>query len=200
MDMAPEIVLIGRSNVGKSTLFRVLTGKKVKVGRRPGITRYPSKVKVGNVYYVDMPGYGFMKGASRQEQERTKDLVVKYFEDHAQEMLIAIQVIDAASFLDIADRWEERGEVPLEIELYEFLVDLGLDVVLAANKMDRIANTDEALDAIVERLGMCPPWRQWIDRVAPISAKRGRIGPLQEIIKSRFSDSGSQPEPEPELE
>jgi len=200
MDMAPEIVLIGRSNVGKSTLFRVLTGKKVKVGRRPGITRYPSKVKVGNVYYVDMPGYGFMKGASRQEQERTKDLVVKYFEDHAQEMLIAIQVIDAASFLDIADRWEERGEVPLEIELYEFLVDLGLDVVLAANKMDRIANTDEALDAIVERLGMCPPWRQWIDRVAPISAKRGRIGPLQEIIKSRLSRTGNLTESEPELE
>ena len=80
---------------------------------------------------------------------------------------------------------EGRGEVPHEIELYEFLVDLGLDVAVAANKMDRIANKDEALDAIVERLGMLPPWRQWTDRVAPISAKHGQIEPLQRIIRAK---------------
>jgi small GTP-binding protein len=183
--MAKEVVLIGRSNVGKSTLFRELTGKKVKVGRRPGITQWPFKVQVGSVFYVDMPGYGFMKYASRKDQDRTKDLIIEYFEEHASEILLAIQVIDAASFMDIANRWEDRGEVPLEIELYEFLRDLGMDVVLAANKMDRIANKDEGLDAIVERLGMLPPWRQWSDKVAPISAKSGQIEPLQRIIKAR---------------
>jgi small GTP-binding protein len=185
--MAKEVVLIGRSNVGKSTLFRELTGKKVKVGRRPGITQWPFKVRVGDIFYVDMPGYGFMKYASREDQNRTKDLIIKYFEEHASEILLAIQVIDAASFLDIANRWEDRGEVPLEIELYEFLGDLGMDVVLAANKMDRIANRDEGLDAIVERLGMLPPWRQWSEIVAPISAKRGQIEPLQRIIKARMA-------------
>ncbi len=185
--MAKEIVLIGRSNVGKSTLFHALTGKKVSVGRRPGITRYPVKVKIGEVYYVDMPGYGFMFKTSHAEQEKTKDLIVEYFEQKADEILLAIQVIDAASFLDIADRWENRGEVPFEIELYEFLNDLGLDVVLAANKMDRIANRDEALDAIAERLGMLPPWEQWRDKIAPISAKRGQIEPLRMIIKERMT-------------
>ncbi len=187
--MTKEVVLIGRSNVGKSTLFRELTGKKVDVGRRPGITRKPFKVKIGNLVYVDMPGYGFMKNLSKEEQERAKDFIVEYFEQHKEEILLAVQVIDAASFLDIADRWESRGEVPLEIELYDFLNDLGLNVALAANKMDRISNKDEALDGIVERLGMLPPWRQWTDMVAPISAKKGEIEPLKRIINMKLSRS-----------
>lgn len=187
--MSREIVLIGRSNVGKSTLFWELTGTKVRVGKRPGITKWPFKAKVGDIFYVDMPGYGFMLKASRADQEKTKDLIVQYFEQNAEEIIMAIQVIDAASFLDIADRWEGRGEVPFEIELWEFLVDMGLDVVLAANKMDRIAkaDVDGALDLICERLGMMPPWTQWTDRIAPMSAKRGQIQPLQSIIGKKLS-------------
>ncbi len=185
--MPNEIVLIGRSNVGKSTLFRQLTGRKVDVGRRPGMTRKPFKVKIGNAVYVDMPGYGFMKFLSKEEQEQTKNLVVEYFEQNKDGILLAIQVIDAASFLDIADRWEQRGEVPLEIELYDFLNDLGLDVAVAANKIDRISNRDDALDAIVERLGMLPPWRQWADKIAPISAKKREIEPIKMIINKRLA-------------
>jgi small GTP-binding protein len=192
--MSREIVLIGRSNVGKSTLFWQLTGTKVRVGKRPGITQYPFKAKVGEVFYVDMPGYGFMLKASTVHQERTKDLIVQYFEEHVQDILLAVQVIDAASFLDIADRWEGRGEVPFEIELWEFLTDMGLDVVLAANKMDRIAkvDVDGALDLICERLGMLPPWTQWMDRIAPISAKRGQIQPIKAIISSRLAEMNSR--------
>lgn len=187
--MSREIVLIGRSNVGKSTLFWELTGTKVRVGKRPGITKYPFKAKVGDIFYVDMPGYGFMLKASRADQEKTKDLIVQYFEQNAEEIIMAIQVIDAASFLDIADRWEGRGEVPFEIELWEFLNDMGLNVVLAANKMDRIgkADVDGALDLICERLGMMPPWTQWTDKIAPISAKRGQVQPLRSIIGKKLS-------------
>jgi GTP-binding protein EngB required for normal cell division len=191
--MSKEIVLIGRSNVGKSTIFRELTGKKVKIGKRPGITQYPFKVLVGDIFYVDMPGYGFMFKATKKDQEKTKNLIVEYFEQHADDILLAVQVIDAASFLDIADRWEERGEVPFEIELWEFLNDLGLDVVLAANKMDRIAKSDldPGLDLICERLGMLAPWAQWQDKIAPISAKRGDIEPLRSIISKK--KAGKQP-------
>jgi small GTP-binding protein len=187
--MSREIVLIGRSNVGKSTLFWELTGKKVRIGKRPGITQYPFKAKVGDIFYVDMPGYGFMLKASQADQEKTKDLIVHYFEQNAEEIIMAVQVIDAASFLDIADRWEGRGEVPFEIELWEFLTDMGLNVVLAANKMDRIAkvDVDGALDLICERLGMMPPWTQWTDRIAPMSAKRGQIESLRTIIGKKLS-------------
>jgi len=192
--MSREIVLIGRSNVGKSTLFWELTGTKVRVGKRPGITKYPFKAKVGDIFYVDMPGYGFMLKASRADQEKTKDLIVQYFEQNAEEIIMAIQVIDAASFLDIADRWEGRGEVPFEIELWEFLNDMGLNVVLAANKMDRIAkaDVDGALDLICERLGMMPPWTQWTDKIAPMSAKRGQIQPLRSIIGKKLSGKNAK--------
>jgi len=193
--MSKKVVLIGRSNVGKSTLFWELTGKKVPIGKRPGITQYPFKARVGNVFYVDMPGYGFMFKTSKAEQEKTKDLIVHYFEEQASDILLAVQVIDASSFLDIADRWEGRDEVPLEIELWGFLDDLGLDQVLAANKMDRIAKKDRdlALDLICERLGMLPPWTQWQDRVAPISAKRGQIDPLRAIISRRIAGASLRP-------
>lgn len=191
--MALEIVLIGRSNVGKSTLFWELTGTKVRVGKRPGITQYPFKTRVGDIFYVDMPGYGFMLKASHADQEKTKNLIVHYFEEHAQEILLAVQVIDASSFLDIADRWEKRGQVPLEIEIWEFLDDMGFDSVLAANKMDRIskADRDVALDLICERLGMLPPWRQWPDKIAPISAKKGDIQALKSIISRKVATKRS---------
>jgi GTP-binding protein EngB required for normal cell division len=184
--MPKEIVLIGRSNVGKSTLFRELTGKRVRIGRRPGVTREPIKIKIGNIFYVDMPGFGFMRNFPEPEQERIKDFILSYFEQNFDEILLTIHVIDASSFLNIAERWGGRGESTIEIELFEFLINLGLDVVLAANKMDRIANIDDALDAIVEKLGMLPPWKQWLDRVAPVSAKFGEIEPLKKIINKKL--------------
>lgn len=189
--MAREIVLIGRSNVGKSTLFRELTGRRVRVGRRPGITLQPYSVMAGDLLYVDMPGYGFMLGASGAEQERTRGSIIGYLEAHSARILSAVQVIDSAGFLDISDRCQRRGEVPIEVKLWDLLEDLGVDPILAANKMDRIAKHewDLALDMICDRLGMPPPWRQWIDRVAPISAKRGEIEPLRRLIRERAADS-----------
>ncbi len=46
---------------------------------------------------------------------------------------------------------------------------------------------DGALDLICERLGMLPPWTQWQDKIAPISAKRGQVEPLRTIISKRVS-------------
>ena len=163
------------------------------MGKRPGVTQYPFQIRVGDVLYVDMPGYGFMLKATQAYQEKTKDLIVRYFEEHTQDILLTVQVIDASSFLDIAERWEKRGEVPLEIELWEFLSDMDLDAVLAANKMDRLAKADRdlALDLICERLGMLPPWRQWPDKIAPISAKRGDVTPLKSILAKKVATKNS---------
>ncbi len=183
--MNKEIVLIGRSNVGKSTLFTQLTGKKVRIGRRPGVTIRPTKVNIGKITYVDMPGYGYMKGLPKKIQDETKDFIVHYFEDNQPNITLAIEVIDASSFLEIVDRWELRDEIPLDLELFDFLHDLGLDVAVAANKMDRVSEPDKTLDLIAERLGLLAPWRQWIDQVAPICAKKREIKPLRRIIQSK---------------
>ena len=86
---------------------------------------------------------------------------------------------------------QSKGHCPLLFHLRKgatcFKVnDLGIDVVLAASKMDKVSDPDRTLDMIVERLGMLAPWRQWLGRVAPISAKKGKIEPLQNIVRSRL--------------
>ncbi|MCD1294932.1 GTP-binding protein [Methanocella sp. CWC-04] len=188
VDAEHEIVFIGRSNVGKSTLMRELLGAKVRVGKRPGVTQKPNFYEYKDLLITDMPGYGYMKGVEHAKQERIKDLIVKYFEDHASRIVCAVQVIDAKSFADIVDRWDGRGEIPIDIELNEFLHDLNIDVIIAANKIDKIdpKDMDTVLDDVVERLKMYPPWSGWLDRLAPITAKKGDVDHLRYLLKNRL--------------
>jgi len=187
-----EIVFIGRSNVGKSTIMRQLIGANVRVGRRPGVTQKPNYHQFGDLLITDMPGYGYMRGVEHDKQERLKDLIVKYFEDNASRILCAVQVVDAKAFIEIVDRWDGRGEVPVDVELNDFLYDLDLDVIVAVNKMDKIHPSawDEFLDGICDRLHMHPPWNQWTDKVAPIVAKKGDIDILGRLIKDRLRKAG----------
>jgi GTP-binding protein EngB required for normal cell division len=187
-----EIVFIGRSNVGKSTLMRDLIGAKVKIGRRPGVTQKPNYYRFDDLLITDMPGYGYMQGVDRAKRERIKDLIVRYFEDNAGRILCAVQVVDAKAFAEVADRWDARGEVPVDVELHDFLRELGIDVAVAANKMDKVpyAERDGVLDGICVRLHMLPPWRNWLDYVAPISAKMNELGPLRTILKDRLRKAG----------
>lgn len=181
-----EIIFAGRSNVGKSTLIRALTGKKIPVGKRPGITRKPMKIPYQNVQITDMPGFGFMSGISEESQEAIKDNIVHYIEDNAENIVLAVMVVNAGSFAEIVDRWAGRNEIPVEVELYEFLHELNIDVIVAANKIDKVEDVDRTLDGIAQRLGMMPPWRQWLDKIVPVSAKKGSIRGLKELIQKRL--------------
>ncbi|MBU2617399.1 MAG: GTP-binding protein EngB, partial [Euryarchaeota archaeon] len=183
-----EIVFLGRSNVGKSTILRQLIGKKVRVGRKPGVTLKPNQFRFDGLLITDMPGFGFMSGVTKQKCEQIKDFIVRYLEENADRILLAVQVIDAGSFIDVVDRWSMRGETPIDVELFHFLHDLDLAVVLAVNKIDRLGDVDLELDEIVQRLGMSPPWRQWRDRIVLICAKKGEIDELRGLIKHRLHD------------
>jgi len=55
--------------------------------------------------------------------------------------------------------------------------------------MDKVEDRDERLDAICDRLGLVPPWQQWRDTVAPISAKRGSIEPLNQAVRTHLHDA-----------
>ncbi len=178
-----EIVFVGRSNVGKSTLITALTGKKLPAGRRPGVTRKPLHITSRNFLITDMPGFGFMSGVSEESQEAIKDNIVRYIEKNAGNILLAVMVVNASSFAEIVDRWTERKEIPVEVELFEFLHEMDIDVVVAANKMDKVEDMDRTLDGIAERLGMMPPWKQWLDIIVPVSAKKGDVGRLKELMQ-----------------
>jgi small GTP-binding protein len=190
-----QIVLVGRSNVGKSSVIRQLTGKQVRVGKRPGVTRRITSYSLDGLELVDMPGFGFMSGVPRRVQEDVKNEIVGYLEKNKSEILFAIEVVDARSFLEISERWEKRGQIPIDIELFSFLREIELDPIVAVNKIDIIFpdERDSLLDAICEKLDLLPPWRQWLDIVVPVSAKTGEgMADLRKQIAGRLGKKGKE--------
>lgn len=189
-----EIIVSGRSNVGKSSIIRQLTGKKVKTGKRPGVTQEFSRLELGKgLSILDLPGFGYIAGVSEERQEEIKTKIVRYLEKNADEILFAIQVIDSTSFLEIVERWDKRGQIPVAVELFSFLQELELNPVVAANKIDKLKREerDETLDKICVQLGLDPPWRQWLDVIVPTSAKTGEgIDDLKKVVRERFREAG----------
>lgn len=183
-----EIIFVGRSNVGKSSIIRKLTGSKVRVGKRPGVTLKPTHIRLGDLLVTDMPGFGFMSGVKERKQDIVKDKIVHYIEDNAGRIDLAVLVIDGSSFLEIVARWDERNEIPVDIELFRFLNEVGVPVILAINKMDKIDRdmADHVLDEIMERIGLPSPWNMWQDVVVPVSAKEEDLKKLSSCIRQRM--------------
>ena len=191
-DRDGEVVLVGRSNVGKSTLMREFTGHKFNTGGKPGVTRSPNHYDWASADFVitDLPGFGFMSGVEAERREQIKTDVVRYIEAYAPHILVGILVVDGKSVIDIIDRHAADGEIPYDVELFHFLRELDVPTVVAVNKMDKVDDRDDRLDAICDRLGLLPPWRQWQDTIAPITAKRGQIGPLTEAVRTHLHEAG----------
>jgi small GTP-binding protein len=185
-----EIVLVGRSNVGKSTLMRELTGHPVTTGRKPGVTRQPNHFDwiSESFMFTDLPGFGFMSGVSEERRERIKTDVVRYLENNADDILAGVLVVDGKSVVDIIDRHSGADEIPHDVELFQFLRELGIPTVVAVNKMDKVDDRDGRLDDLCDRLGLFPPWQQWRETVAPISAKRGDVSALTDALETHLHE------------
>jgi len=185
-----EVVLVGRSNVGKSTLMRELTGHSVSTGRKPGVTRQPNHFDWASesFMFTDLPGFGFMSGVPEEQREQIKTDVVQYVERNADDILAGVLVVDGKSVVDIIDRHSGEDEIPHDVELFHFLRELGIPTVVAVNKMDKVDDRDERLDDLCDRLGILPPWQQWQETVAPICAKRGDTAALTDALGTHFHD------------
>ena len=186
-----EVVLVGRSNVGKSTVMRELTGHSgITTGRKPGVTRSPNHFDwaAESFMFTDLPGFGFMSGVDEDRRERIKTDVVRYVESNADDIFAGVLVVDGNAAVDIIDRHSGPDEIPHDVELFGFLWDLDIPTVVAVNKMDKVDDRDDELDALCDRLGLYPPWQQWRDTIAPISAKRGNISALTEALGTVFSE------------
>jgi len=189
-DRSDEVVLVGRSNVGKSTLMRELTGHDVATGGKPGVTRKPNHYDWASDDFVltDLPGFGFMSGVEEDRREQIKTDVVRYVEEYAETVLVGVLVVDGNSAVEIIDRHSGPDEVPYDVEMFAFLQDVGVPTVVAVNKIDKVDDRDERLDDLCDRLGLVPPWQQWQDTIAPISAKRGNIAALNEAVGDHLHD------------
>ena len=185
-----ETIFVGRSNVGKSSLIRELFGVKVKVGKRPGVTLRPTHYKVSDLLITDMPGFGFMSGVKDRKQDILKDKIVHYIEDNANRIKFGILVIDVPSLPEIVYRWDSRKQIPIDIEMFNFLREIGIDTLIAANKMDKIKENESEplLDEIAALFGLAPPWQRWEHLIAPVSAKKGYVKNLKVILRDRLHE------------
>ncbi len=182
-----ELIFVGRSNVGKSTIFSSLFNVKVRKSKKPGTTIRPNYYQYKDFLATDLPGFGYIKGVSRDFNERVKDFIVRYIEDNAKRIFASVHVIDSKSFLEIARRWDSRGFIPIDVEMVDFLKDVGIEVVIAANKMDKVENVEETLRDISKITKVD------LDKVVPTIAKKGEISLLKRklreiVLKQRRAD------------
>lgn len=143
-DGLKQIVLVGKSNVGKSSFINTMVNRKklARTSSEPGKTRLINFYKVkGNYekngesttqeqdfYLVDLPGYGFSK-MSKQQQIEVGNFIEEY--------LVKCTNISLVVFLiDIRHNPTENDKM-----MYDYIIHQNLPCIIIANKADKIAVT-----------------------------------------------------------
>lgn len=124
----PEYAFIGRSNVGKSSLINMLTGrsKLAKTSATPGKTMLINHFLINNEWYlVDLPGYGYAK-RSKKDKDKLEIMISSY-------ILKREQMINL--FLLIDCRHEPQK---IDLEFMEWLGENGVPFSIVFTKADKL--------------------------------------------------------------
>lgn len=127
----PEIVLVGKSNVGKSSFINTMINRKklARTSSEPGKTRQINFYNMDDkFYFVDLPGYGYSK-MSKVEQEKVNSFIDEYLHIRKNISLI-ILLIDIRHEPGANDRM-----------MYDYIIRSGLPFMVICNKADKIAVT-----------------------------------------------------------
>lgn len=130
-DGMPEIALIGRSNVGKSSLINALAERKemARTSSTPGKTQCLNYYKFDNFYLVDMPGYGYAR-ASKTSRFQWIGLIEKYFE--SREELCETGILVDARHIGLEN----------DVILMKWLSEQGYPWFIALTKIDKVKQQD----------------------------------------------------------
>lgn len=130
-DEKHEIVFLGRSNVGKSSLMNAIFEKKdlVKTSSVPGKTRTANLFLLNNKYYfTDLPWYGFAKMWKDKKQD-IDGLISWYIDERKSNIKTAVILIDSKL-------WPQESD----IEMYRYLLNLDFDITIVITKIDKVSN------------------------------------------------------------
>lgn len=133
----PEIVLVGKSNVGKSSFVNTMINRKklARTSSEPGKTRQINFYNIDEkFYFVDLPGYGFSK-MSKAEQVKVGQFIEEYL-FHRDKISLIIFLIDIRHSPTSNDRL-----------MYDYIIRSGKPFIIIANKADKIAPT-KVLDTV----------------------------------------------------
>jgi GTP-binding protein len=168
-DGTPQVALIGRSNVGKSSIINALTRQKnlARTSDTPGLTQEINMYSINNKFYLlDLPGYGFAKVPERIRESLQKlNWWYLFDSDHAQHR--AALVLDA-----------NVGPSKNDLEMLTLLREHQKNIVIVANKIDKIKHSeyDARLAAITDLAHGTP--------VVPYSSKTGKG--TEELVNALF--------------
>ncbi|MCR5610372.1 MAG: ribosome biogenesis GTP-binding protein YihA/YsxC [Clostridiales bacterium] len=143
-----EIAVVGKSNVGKSSLINSLTGrnKLAKTSATPGKTRLINYFLLnGEFYLVDLPGYGYAK-APKDDQKKWGELMERY--------LSSGRVSHLFMLIDI-----RHDPTELDRQMFGYMLYYGIPYTLIATKADKLAKSKrkQAANALAKKLG-APPY------------------------------------------
>ena len=150
----PEYAFIGRSNVGKSSLINMLTGRKglAMTSATPGKTMLINHFLINkNWYIVDLPGYGYAQ-RSAKSQEQIKRIIQNYILCR-QQMTCLFVLIDC--------RHEPQA---IDLAFIEWLGENNVPFALVFTKADKLktsrlnANVRQYLDKLLEQWEELPPY------------------------------------------
>ena len=131
VDGLPQVVLVGKSNVGKSSFINTLVNRKklARTSSEPGKTRQINFYNMDEKFYlVDLPGYGFSK-MSKQEQAKVGTFIEEYLQKSKNIALIVF-------LIDI--RHDPTANDKL---MYDYIFKTNLPCIVIANKADKLAVT-----------------------------------------------------------
>lgn len=123
-----EIAFSGRSNVGKSSLINKIFNRKslARVSAVPGKTATINFYSLENLYFVDLPGYGYAKVA-KSDKERWGSLIEGYLHDD-RELALVFQLIDF-----------RHPPTADDIMMVNFLIDSEIPFVVVLTKADKLS-------------------------------------------------------------
>ncbi len=118
-DRLPEVALVGRSNVGKSSLINALVRKPLaRTSAAPGKTRLANFYRVQRgisppLYLVDLPGYGYARGGDEAAREFNR-LAAAYFARGVEQPIALVLLVDARhpGLESDMDAWAWAGSLP----------------------------------------------------------------------------------------
>jgi len=146
----PSLLIIGNSNVGKSSITRLLLPNpkkfKGKRGKIPGSTLLIKPITQSGLPYqiIDLPGFGFMKHSSHRREEHIKKQIVLHIEKHSKEYFLSLVIINIIRIEDEINKYfiQNKETIPLSFELIKFLKEFNIPVLVIINKIDKFSNFD----------------------------------------------------------